>query len=115
MMNARNALAQCLDAAAAANKDLCSGADRNGRIGELLGDFGGNLGVLGGPESVGKNVLWEHTCAAVQSLLIKKPGDLLSNKVKRLRRISEGFWNEISATLDVGSYGGVTMLGSFWG
>ena len=44
MINARNAQAQCLDAAAAANKDLCSGADLSGRIGELLGDFWGNLG-----------------------------------------------------------------------
>ena len=47
MINARNAQAQCLDAAAAANKDLCSGADLNGRIGELLGIFGGKIGALG--------------------------------------------------------------------
>ncbi len=41
--------AQCLDAAAAANKDLCSGADLNGRIGELLGVFkifGGFPGLM---------------------------------------------------------------------
>ena len=52
MNHARSVQAQCLDAAAAANKDLCSGADRNGRIGELLGVFGENLGNL--PGSVGK-------------------------------------------------------------
>ena len=37
--------AQCLDdAAAAANKDLRSGAARNGQIGELFGVFWGELG-----------------------------------------------------------------------
>ena len=44
MINARNAQAQCLDAAAAANKDLCSGAGLNGRIGELWGVFREKLG-----------------------------------------------------------------------